>query len=101
MVAPFRSQPNTGAVIEPEAALLSLFLGDFQPFAPPDPFDPLVVHVPACVVQQARHHPIAVSPILTGQFDDIFGEALFVGSSLRNLTLGGAVLTENPAGATL
>jgi hypothetical protein len=36
-------EPDAGAVIEPETALLWLFPRDFEPLAPPDPLDPLVV----------------------------------------------------------
>jgi hypothetical protein len=43
MVRPFRPEPDARPVVEPETALLRLFPRDFEPFAPPDPLDPLVV----------------------------------------------------------
>ncbi len=101
MVAPFRTEPDAGAVVEPQTPLLSLFLWHFQPFTPPDPFHALVVHVPARAVQQSGDHPIAVPTVLAGKLDDVVGQTLFVGDALRNFALGRAMLTENPTGAAL
>ena len=48
MVRPLGAKTDTGSVREPKpAAPLRLFGGNFQPLAPPDPFDPLVVDDPA------------------------------------------------------
>ena len=58
-----------------------------------------MVHVPACIVQQPGDHAVAVAAIFTGQLDDVLGQAFLIGPALRNLALGGPVLTENPAGA--
>ena len=63
------------------------------------PFDPLVVHTPACVVQQTRHHAISIAAIFVGQLDDIVGKTLFVGAALRDLALRGSVLAKCTAGA--
>jgi hypothetical protein len=80
---------------------LLLLLRDLQPFTPPDTLDPLVVHMPARVVQQAGDHPIAIAPVLVGQLDDVVGQTLFIGPALRNLALRGSVLTKCAAGAAL
>ena len=101
MVAPLRPEPDTGAVVQPETALLWLFLRDFQPLAPPDPLDPLPVHVPARLVEKPRHHPVAVASVRAGQLDDVFGQAFLVRSASRDLALGRAVLPENTAGPAL
>ena len=53
---------------------VSLLSWDLQPFTSPDALDPLVVHVPASVVQQTRQHAITVAAIFVGQFNDIIGQ---------------------------
>ena len=47
MVRPLGAKTDAGSVREPKPAALGLFGGNFQPLAPPDPFDPFVVHDPA------------------------------------------------------
>ena len=101
MVRPLRSEPDTGSVIEPEPALLRLLVRNLQPFAPPDPFHPLVIDMPARGVEQPCDHAIAVAPVLAGQLDDVIGQAVFVPASLWNLALGGAVLFQGAAGPAL
>ena len=61
--------------------------------------DPLVVHVPAGLVEHARDHPVAVSAILAGQLNDVVRQTLFIRLALRNLALGRAVLAKSAAGA--
>jgi hypothetical protein len=65
----------------------SLFLWDFKPFPPPDPLDPLVVYMPAGVVQQPGDHPIAIAPELSAQFDDVLGQPFFIGLATGHLAL--------------
>ena len=99
MVRPLRLEPNTGTVIAPKPALLRLFWWNLQPFAFPDAFDPLVVHMPAGQVEQTRDHSIPVASILAGEFDDVFGQLFFVRSAARNLTLRGTMLSQDTAGS--
>lgn len=66
VVGPLWPEPKARPVVQPKPTLLSLLLWDLQPFTSPDTLDPLVVHVPASVVQQTRHHAITISPILGG-----------------------------------
>ncbi len=80
-------------------SFLLLFLWDFQPFASPDTLNPLVVHMPARVVQQAGHHPISVAPVLIGQLDDVIGQTLLIGPALWHFALRGPVLAERAASA--
>jgi len=94
VVRPLRAEPDAGAVIEPETAPLCLSRGDFQPFAPPDPLDPLVVHLPARLVEHAGDHAVPIPTVLTGQLDDVLGQALFVRLALRDLALRRSVLPE-------
>src|SRR4051794_4390589 len=101
VIAMLGPQPNAGAAREPQASALGLLLGHFEPLAAPDPLDPLVVHQPARISEQGRDLAIAVAAILTGQFDQVGGEPLFVFLAPRRFALCRAVLTERAAGATL
>jgi hypothetical protein len=101
MVRPLRPEPDAGAIVQPEPAPLLLFWWDLQPFALPDTLDPLVVHVPARLVQQRRHRPVAVPAILRRQFDDVRRQTIFIRAASRNLALCRAVLAERAAGAAL
>jgi len=74
---------------------------DFQPFTLPDALDPLVVHAPAGLVQQRRDGSIPVTAIPASQLDDVFGQALFISTTIWNLALGGAMLAQSAAGPTL
>lgn len=98
MVRPLRPEPDARTIVAPETALLRLFLWDFQPFAPPDPFHAPMVHVPARLVQEPRHHPVAVPRVGSGQLDDVLGETLLVRPALRDIALGRTMLPENKAG---
>lgn len=101
MVGSFRSESYAGAIVQPEPPLFLLLLRNLQPFAPPNPFDPLVVHTPASVVQQARHHAVAIAPVLVSQLDDVVGQALFIDPALRHFPLRGPMLSKRAAGPAL
>ena len=79
MIWAFWPETDTGAIAQPEPSLLGLFLWDFEPFAPPDRFDTLVVHMPACVVQQSGDHSIAIAPVGARQLYDVVRQPFFVG----------------------
>lgn len=98
MVRPLGAQPQARAVRQPEPAAFGLFGGDFQPLAPPDPLDPLVIDDPArCRSQQLRDLPIAIAAILPSQFDDVGGQPLLVVWPRRNAALRGSMLSEHAA----
>jgi len=101
MVGPFRPQPDAGTVIEPEPGPLRLLVRDLQPLAPPDPLDPLVIHLPAGSAQHRRDATIAVTAILPGQLDDVGGQPFFIVTTDRNLALGGSMLTKDTADPAL
>lgn len=69
------------------------------PFTPPDALNPLMVYLPARVVQQTGDHAIPIAPVLVGQFDDIIGQPFFICPALWHLALCGSVLSERAAGA--
>ena len=83
------------------AAPFFLLLWDLQPFAPSDTLDPLVVHMPARVAQQARHHAGTIAPVLIGQFDDVVSQSFLIGPAQRNFALRGSVLPKCPTGPAL
>jgi hypothetical protein len=101
VVGSFGSEPNAGAVVQPEPSFLLLLLRNLQPFTSPDALDPFVVHLPACVVQQAGDHAVAIAPVLIGQLDDIVSQTLFVGLALGRLALRGSMLAQCTAGPAL
>ena len=101
MIGMFGPQPNTGAIVQPKPALFSLFLWNFEPFPPPDPLDPLVVYMPASVVQQPGDHPITIAPKLSGQFDDVRSQPLFIWLATGHLALRRTMLPECAAGPAL
>ena len=101
MIAVLGSEPDAGSVGEPQPAALGLLVRDLQPLASPDPLDPLIVDQPAGPAQQLGDLAIAIASILTGQFDDVGCQPLFVVTALRDLALRRAMLTERRTGAAL
>ena len=101
MVGMFGPQPNAGSVVQPKPTLLGLFLWDFKPFPPPDPLDALMIYVPASIVQHAGDHAITVASELSGQFDDVLGQPLFVWRAAGHLALSGTMLPESAADPAL
>ena len=101
MIAVLGSEPDAGSVGEPQPAALGLLVRDLQPLASPDPLDPLIVDQPAGPAQQLGDLAIAIASILTGQFDDVGCQPLFVVTALRDLALRRAMLTERHTGAAL
>src|SRR5690606_25206042 len=94
MVIVLGPQPDARCVIQPEATLLRLLLGNLQPLPPPDPFDTLGVHSPALGPQHRRDPAVAVAPIPGSKPDDISRQRILLGSAMRLLALGRAVLAE-------
>lgn len=60
-----------------------------------------MVHVPACVVEQAGRYPISIAPVLIGLFDDVIARTLLIGPALRQLALRRSMLTDCAARAAL
>jgi hypothetical protein len=72
---------------------------DLQPLAPPDPLDPLIVDQPAGLAQQFGDLAIAVAAILPDQLDDGGRQPCLVVSTVRDLALRRAMLTEGRTGS--
>ena len=90
MVGPLGTQPDAGAVVEPEPAPLRLLAGHLQPLAPPQALDPLVVDQPAGVAQQGGDPAIAVTTVPAGQLDHVRDQAILVVTAARDTALGRA-----------
>jgi len=102
MVGPLGAQTHARSITEPEPAAFGLFGGDFQPLAPPDPLDPLIVDDPA--YRRSQHLSdltIAIAAILAGQFDDVGGQPFLVVWPRGNAALRGSVLSEHAANPSL
>lgn len=98
MVGPLGAKADAGSVREPEPTSFGLSGWNLQPLASPDPLDPLVVDHPACCrAQQRGDLAIAVAAITADQFDDVGDELFLVLASMRDSTLGRAVLPEHTA----
>ena len=79
MVWPLGTKSDAGSVREPQPAALRLLGGNFQPLAPPDPFDPFVVDDPAGGrSQKLRNLPIAIAAVPTGELNDVGDQPLLV-----------------------
>ena len=100
VIGPLRSETDAGSVVQPEPPALFLLRWDFQPFTLPDPFNALVVDVPAGVLQQTGDDPVSVVTILAGKDDDVLGQLLLIGPPAWNLALRGSVLTKYETGPT-
>ena len=92
-----RAQPDTRPIVQPEPTALGLLLRYFQTLAPPDALDTLAVHAPPRAAQQRCHPPIAITPILLGKGNDVFGQCLFVVRPARDLALRRSMLPEHAA----
>ena len=102
MVRPLGAQTDAGSVVEPEPTPLRLFPRDLQPLASPDPLDPLVADRPArCRSQKLSDLPVAVATVLTGKFDDVGRQLLFVLPPRRDAALRRTVLSKHPADPAL
>jgi len=94
----FCSQPDARPIIEPQTAFPGLFLRNLQPFTMPQAFNPLVIDMPTRITQQRCNTAVAISTILSGKFDHISDEALFIFSAPGHVALCSAMLTKYAAG---
>jgi hypothetical protein len=62
-----RPETYARAVVQPQPSAFGLFLRHFEPFLPPETFDPLVIHMPSCSMKQLRDPTITVATVLRGQ----------------------------------
>ena len=101
VVPVLRSQPNARTVRQPQASLLWLLHWYFQPLSSPEPFDAAVTHRPPGIPQQRCDPPIAIPTVLSGQFDHVRDQPVFISTAMRHASLCGTVLTKNTASSAL
>jgi hypothetical protein len=101
MVRPLGTQPDTRTVIKPQPLPFGLFGRNFQPFAPPDALDTLVIDLPASSPQKLGNAPIAVSAILASKINDVGRQPFFVITAAWHFALRRTMLSENPANPAL
>jgi hypothetical protein len=75
MIGTLWPEADAGSIIQPQPSLLWLLLRYFKPLTPPDPFNPLMVHMPTGLVQQSCHATIPVTTISASQLDNVCGQA--------------------------
>lgn len=85
MVAALWSEPDAGAVIQPQPAPFGLLLRDPEPLAPPDTHDPAMADRPALRLQQGMHPAVAIPPVLAGKAQDIGCQGRLVFTRLGNI----------------
>ena len=101
MVLPTRSEPHARSVSEPKSTPFWLLAWDFQPFAPPDALNTLVVDVPAFRPEQSRDPALAIAAILLGKTNDGLGQSLFISSYGLHMSLCRAGLAQYAASRAL
>ena len=98
MARVFRPQPDARTISKPEPALLRLLCRNLEPLAPPEAFDPLVVHHPAGGrAQKLRDLAIAIAAISSDQHGDVVDQRLFVFWPRGTAALRRAMLPEHAA----
>lgn len=90
-------EPRARAVVEPQPSSWLLPLRELQPFATPDPLDSVLVHLPACTLQQRCDPAISVASILTGKCNDGLSQAIFVFAPCRPVALRASGLPQQKA----
>ena len=101
VVLPRRRQTHARAVVEPQTSSLRLPGRYLQPFPPPYPLHPLVVHVPATVPEQGGDPPVAVPAEPTGQLHDLIGQRPLVYCRYGLIALCGPGTVKHSAGPPL
>ena len=63
MASMSRPKPDARSVVKPQAAALRLSMRYFQPFATPDPLNPLGIHRPTFLSKQGGDAAVSVAPV--------------------------------------
>jgi hypothetical protein len=100
MIAMLRSQPNAGAVVEPQPPSRLLPFGYFKPLTAPDPLDAITANLPASFLKQRCDPTIAIASVLRSQRDNRSRQRIFIGPDDGGVSLRPAWLANDPAGMT-
>ena len=101
MVPPLWPEAHTGAVCKPEPSSLGLLGRDLEPFPPPDPLHPLVVHPPPLPLQHRAHPAVPIAPVPTCQLYQRRRQGLLVIGYPYRVPLCRPGLRKRPADAPL
>jgi hypothetical protein len=100
MIAVLRSQPNAGAVVEPQPTSRLLPFGYFKPLTAPDPLDAITANLPAGFGKKRPDPTIAIASIMRSQRDNRSRQRIFISPDDGGVSLRPAWLTDDPAGMT-
>src|SRR5689334_20566533 len=78
-----------------------MFLRHLQAFKPPNTVNGILAHAEALKLQHRGDRFVAVSTILSGEFNDSFAQLFTIWIDDRSIPLSCANLTNNPASKTL
>jgi hypothetical protein len=98
MIAMPRSQPNAGAVVEPQPPSRLLPFGYFKPLTAPDPLDAITTNLPTSLAKKRVDPTIAVTPVLRRQRDYRSRQRIFISPGDGGVWLRPAWLADDPAG---
>src|SRR3954470_17429488 len=101
MVGSFRSEPDAGAVVEPQPGAWPMFLRYFEPFTAPDALYPVPAYAPARDLQQGGDPPVAIAAVLGSKGHDGSGKRVLVSSDSGDVPLRASRLADDPAGLAL
>jgi hypothetical protein len=79
-----RTKAHARTVIEPQPSSLGLFLRHFEPFLPPETFDPFVIDSPSPSMKKLCHSAITVPSVLSSQCHHVLDQPGFV---IRHVSL--------------
>ena len=91
------SEPDTRTIVQPQSPSFRLLLRHLQSLVPPDPLYPLVVHLPAFVMQKTGDPPVPIASVLGGQPHDPVCELILLVRNSHAVPLRRTVLSQSPA----
>ena len=92
VIAMERSQPNAGAIVQPETAAWSIILRDLEALTTPDPLNSVLAQRLARCLQQRGDTAVAVASVLGRQGDDGAGQRILIGRHGGHVALRAPVL---------
>ena len=101
MIAILWPQPYTGSVLQPKPSFLRLFLWNLQPLSSPEPLNTAVANWSTCFSEQSCNPAITVSAKLSGQFDHICHQPVFIRAPFGGVPLSRTMLPQNSTSSTL
>jgi hypothetical protein len=101
MVAMRRPEPNTGAIVEPQAPPSGLPLRNLPPLLAPDPLHPFMVDLEPLTPQKSCDPTVAVTAVGLGKPYNLSPQIGLIIPLRTTLPLGGPGLTDYPTDTPL